>query len=184
MDRQEAETRLLDAAEALFYRRGVQAVGMDDLRAASGVSLKRLYGTFPSKEALVTAYLERRDLRWTADLEGHVAARRDDPVAAVFDWLGKWFASDGFHGCAFINAYGELGDGSAPVAAAARAHKERLHRLMRGLVGDDALAAQLVMLVDGAIVSASMNGDPGAAATAGAAAGVLVRDREGAVRRR
>ncbi|OLT33783.1 TetR family transcriptional regulator [Actinomadura sp. CNU-125] len=176
MDRQEAETRLLDAAESLFYRRGVQAVGMDELRTASGVSLKRLYGTFPSKEALVTAYLERRDLRWTASLEGYVATR-DDPVAAVFDWLGEWFASDDFHGCAFINAYGELGEGTAPVAAAARAHKERLRRFLHGLVEDDVLAAQLVMLVDGAIVSAAMTRDPGAAATAGAAAEALVRSR-------
>ncbi|MFV2179333.1 TetR/AcrR family transcriptional regulator [Actinomadura sp. LOL_016] len=173
MERQEAETRLLDAAEALFYRRGVQAVGMDDLRAASGVSLKRLYGTFPSKEALVTAYLERRDLRWTGDLESYVATR-DDSVAAVFDWLGEWFASDDFHGCAFINAFGELREGSAPVAAAARAHKERLFRFLRGLVKDDVLAAQLVMLMDGAIVSASINGDPGAAATARKAAEALV----------
>ncbi|RSN71608.1 TetR/AcrR family transcriptional regulator [Actinomadura sp. WAC 06369] len=176
MERQEAETRLLDAAESLFYRRGVQAVGMDDVRTASGVSLKRLYGTFPSKEALVTAYLERRDLRWTGDLERYVAAR-DGSVGAVFDWLGEWFASDDFHGCAFINAYGELGDGSAPVAAAARAHKERLRRFLRGLVHDDELAAQLVMLVDGAIVTAAMTGDPGAAATARAAAEALVRRR-------
>ena len=176
MERQEAETRLLDAAESLFYRRGVQAVGMDDLRAASGVSLKRLYNTFPSKEALVTAYLERRDRRWTADLERYVATR-DDRVAAVFDWLGEWFASRDFHGCAFINAYGELGEDAAPVASAARAHKERLRRLLHGLVDDDVLAAQLVMLVDGAIVSAAMNGDPGTAATAGEAARALVRRR-------
>lgn len=174
MDQREAETRLLDAARTLFYARGVQAVGMDDVRAESGVSLKRLYRTFPSKEALVTAYLERRDLDWTAALRDYVESH-GDRVSAVFDWLGEWFASPDFRGCAFINAFGELGATSPPVAAAARAHKDRLRRYLRGFVGDDALADQLLMLIDGAIVSAAMNGDPAAAGTARRAAEALLR---------
>jgi AcrR family transcriptional regulator len=63
MDSSVARERALDAAEELFYGRGVQSVGMDDVRGASGVSLKRLYQLFPSKEQLVEAYLERRDAR-------------------------------------------------------------------------------------------------------------------------
>jgi AcrR family transcriptional regulator len=178
MDQQEAETRLLDAAGALFYRRGVQAVGMDDVRAASGVSLKRLYGTFPSKDALVTAYLERRDREWTNDLKTYVEAR-GGAVPAGFDWLAGWFAADGFNGCAFINAFGELGATSPGVAAAARAHKDRLRRYLRTLVSDAALADQLLMLVDGATVSAAMNGDPSAAITARDAAEALLRAASG-----
>jgi AcrR family transcriptional regulator len=174
MDQREAETRALDAARTLFYARGVQAVGMDDVRAASGVSLKRLYRTFPSKEALVTAYLERRDLDWTAALRDYVATR-DDPVPAVFDWLGEWFASPDFRGCAFINAFGELGATSPPVAAAARAHKDRLRRYLRTLVPDEALADQLLRLLDGATGSAGMTGDPSAATTARQAAESLLR---------
>jgi AcrR family transcriptional regulator len=42
MDEGPARTRLLDAAEDLFYTRGIQSVGMDEIRDASGVSLKRL----------------------------------------------------------------------------------------------------------------------------------------------
>lgn len=61
MDSTTAREQALDAAEELFYGRGVQSVGMDDLRGASGVSLKRLYQLFPAKEQLVEAYLERRD---------------------------------------------------------------------------------------------------------------------------
>ena len=49
---------MLDAAEALFYRRGVQAVGIDDIRAEAGVSLKRLYQLYPSKDQLVVGFLD------------------------------------------------------------------------------------------------------------------------------
>lgn len=74
MDDEEARTRLLDAAEALFYAEGVQAVGMDRIRTASGVPLKRLYRVFPAKDALVEAYLDRRDRRWMASLRAAVTA--------------------------------------------------------------------------------------------------------------
>ncbi|MDI5907056.1 TetR family transcriptional regulator, partial [Streptomyces sp. 12257] len=46
MDSAVARERALDAAEELFYGRGIQSVGMDDIRGASGVSLKRLYQLF------------------------------------------------------------------------------------------------------------------------------------------
>ena len=66
MQRSEAAERLLDTAERLFYERGVHSVGMAELRTASGVSLKRLYQCFASKDELVDGYLRRRDARWRA----------------------------------------------------------------------------------------------------------------------
>lgn len=100
MDDEEARTRLLDAAEELFYRHGIQAVGMDRIRTASGVPLKRLYRLFPAKESLVTAYLERRDRRWLTSLRT-AALTPTEPrarVLAVFDWLADWFTEPDFRG--------------------------------------------------------------------------------------
>ncbi|MEU8567754.1 helix-turn-helix domain-containing protein [Streptomyces pathocidini] len=79
MDGETTEGRVLDAAEELFYARGVRAVGMDAVRAASGVSLKRLYQLYPSKDDLVEAYLRRRDTRWLRRLAEHVAKLADRP---------------------------------------------------------------------------------------------------------
>ncbi|MCI3928928.1 TetR/AcrR family transcriptional regulator [Streptomyces sp. AN091965] len=175
-----AREKALDAAEELFYQRGVQTVGMDDIRSASGVSLKRLYQLFPSKERLVEAYLERRDVRWRRQLAAHVE-RHEDPerrLLAVFDWLGEWFAEPGFRGCAWINSYGELGATSEPVARQVRLHKgafkEYLAALVAGagLPGD--LAEQLFLLAEGAMVSAGIDRAPGPAAHAARAAKALV----------
>ena len=63
---------LLDTAERLFYAHGIRAVGMDAIRAAAGLPLKRIYRLFPTKEDLVTAALARRDQRWRASLAAHV----------------------------------------------------------------------------------------------------------------
>jgi AcrR family transcriptional regulator len=175
------ETRVLDAAEALFYARGVQAVGMDEIRAAAGVSLKRLYGLVPSKERLVTAVLERRDARWRGRLAEHVD-RTTDPrerLLAVFDWLGTWFAEDDFRGCAWINLHGELGGVSPEVRRLVRGHKDAFRAYLEALVADaglpPALAAQLFLLAEGAMVTAGITGDgPAAAGPARDAAAALL----------
>ncbi|MFI9050736.1 TetR/AcrR family transcriptional regulator [Streptomyces sp. NPDC053427] len=178
----EPRTRILDAAEKLFYDRGIQAVGMDELRTAAGVSLKRLYRCFPSKDDLVAAYLECRDMRWRTALAAHVGehAAPEDRLSAVFDWLHAWFAAPDFRGCAFINSFGELGATSGAVASAGRQHKEALLDYLTGLARDlgapepDALGVQLTLLVDGAITMAALSGSPDAARQAQGAARVLV----------
>ena len=172
--------RLQVAAGDLFYRRGVQAVGMDDVRAASGVSLKRLYQCFPSKEALVVAYLERRDERWMSSLTAHVAAAApQDRIAAVFDWLERWFGEDDFRGCGFVNAYAELGPSSEAVREVVRRHKQRLRdylgELAAGARDPALLAQQLLVLIDGATVTAMVSpaDAPEAARAAGRAAALI-----------
>ncbi|MFD8543374.1 TetR/AcrR family transcriptional regulator [Streptomyces sp. NPDC059649] len=187
MDQDEARGRILDAAEELFYGRGIQAVGMDELRTAAGVSLKRLYQCFPAKQDLVEAYLRRRDARWRAALAEYVDAHGEGPaerVPAVFDWLAEWFAEPDFRGCAFLNSFGELGATSEQVARAAREHKRALVSYLGGLVSDlsgelseeqiSLLAGQLALLVDGAISAAAVAGEAGSARQARAAAEVLL----------
>jgi AcrR family transcriptional regulator len=173
VDPTEATDRLLEAAEELFYAHGVQAVGMDAVRARSGVSLKRLYQCFPAKNDLVEAYLLRRDERWRQSLRAFVHARGGDPLA-VFDWLHDWFREPGFRGCAFINSFGEFGEPAPGIAAAIRKHKDELRAYLRGLVPGHSTADQLFSLVEGATVLAAITGDPGEASTARAAAKVLL----------
>lgn len=181
VDRAVAREQALDAAEELFYGRGVQSVGMDDVRGASGVSLKRLYQLFPAKEQLVEAYLERRDLRWRARLAEFVR-RHEDPeerILAVFDWLEQWFGEDGFRGCAWINSYGELGATSQRVTAQVRSHKRAFRDYLDRLVADAGLAAalggQLFLLAEGAMVTAGITRGTEPARQAREAARVLLR---------
>lgn len=176
-------TQLLDTAEALFYQRGIQAVGMDELRTASGLSLKRLYQCFRSKQDLVEAYLHRRDQHWRHALTDYVTAHASTPrgqLLAVFDWLHTWFNDPAFRGCAFINSYGECGPTHPGVAQAAADHKESLRQYLTQLAANiatdqpESLARQLLLLVDGAITTAAITGDPQAAQQARTAATTLI----------
>lgn len=171
--------RILDAASSAFYRQGIRAVGVDAVIADAGVAKATLYRHFPSKDALVLAFLERRDRRWRAWFEEAVERLAPDPSdrpLAVFDALAEWFRSDDFRGCAFINAAVEITDPAHPARAAVRDHErllaEHLVRLCRetDLADPSGCAAALLLLVEGAIVCALVEESPQPAARARAAA--------------
>jgi AcrR family transcriptional regulator len=158
------EERLLDVAEELFYARGVQGVSMDELRAASGLPLKRIYALVGGKEELVRRVLERRDVAWRGRLARSVAAEPDprQRLLAVFDWLHGWFSEPGFRGCAWINTFGELGGTSTAVAEEARRHKAAVRRDLAGWVADAGqpawLTDALLLLMEGAMTTAAISG--------------------------
>lgn len=180
----DARARLLDAAEALIYAGGIHATGVDAIVRAAGAARKSFYTYFESKDALVAAALSRRDERWMRWFIAGTLARARTPQArliGMFDVLREWFTSEGFHGCAFLNAAGEIALPDDPVRVVAREHKERLLDFVREQsdawavsVGVDRrvaarLARQWLILIDGAIGVALVSGDADAALDARAA---------------
>jgi len=155
-----AARRILDAASRLFYARGLHAVGVDTIAAEAGVTKKTLYDRFGSKEALEVAYLRARDARWAEHLGRTLEAHADpgvDRVLAVFDAVEGWSADEGGHGCAAINARGEVDDAGRPVAVEVARQKSWVRELLEtecraaGLVRPGELADVLLLLHDGAL---------------------------------
>lgn len=180
-----ARERLLDAAEALIYAGGIHATGVDAIVRESGTARKSFYTHFESKDALVAAALARRDERWMRWFVDGTLSRARTPrtrLLAMFDVLREWFASPDFHGCAFLNAAGEISSPDDPIRVVARDHKERLLRFLReqcddyfaSIAGDRRHAARLarqwLILIDGAIGVALVSGSADTALDARAAA--------------
>lgn len=171
---------IIETVSPLFYARGFTAVGMDELRAVTGVSLKSLYRLFPSKEDIIEAVLHSWRDAWEANLRAQVESTQvpRERLLAVFDFLAGWFASEGFRGCAFINSFGELGGVSGRIPAIVRAQKkefqEYLGRVAAGIGAPEALAPQLAILAEGALTTAAIAGSAESARQARAAAEVLI----------
>src|SRR4051812_30159908 len=172
--------RVAETADRLFYAHGVQAVGMDRVRNEAGVSLKRIYSLFPSKDDLGLAVLSRRRAVWDAGIASYAenATNPREKILSVFDFLDAWFRQPDFHGCAFINVFAELGPTSPQAARTVRAHKKAFQRYLTRLVADagapEAVAIQIAILAEGAQTTAAIAGRPDAAAQARAAAAVLL----------
>ena len=175
-----AEQRVLGAADRLFNAHGIRAVGMDQIRDASGVSLKRLYRLFPAKEQLVEEVLQRRDEEFLSRLVD-AAAQAPGPREAIlgfFDILHDWFAEPGYRGCPFLNAFAEMSSTSPAIGDAARRQKHRLERYLEDLVGEvggpPELPGQLLVLANGAMATSAVLGSADPALNAKSAAAALL----------
>lgn len=187
-----ARDRLLETADRLFYDEGIHSVGIDRVLEQSGVAKGSLYYNFSGKDDLVRTYLQNRHAKWAARIDEELAsvATPHDKILAVFDALADLFAQPDFSGCAFLRAAAEATPGSAEELAT-KDFRTWLHELFSSLVTEtgyedpDKLAAQLVMLYDGANISAQMDHNPAVAVAArDAVAALLVTAANQATRRR
>jgi AcrR family transcriptional regulator len=157
--------KILETASALFYRRGVRAVGVDLVVAEAGVAKTSLYRHFRTKDDLIAAFLAREDQdfwgTWDAVAERHA----DDPQAeldAHLEWIGERIGRPNYRGCPQINVAAEFPEADHPARKVAAAHKRELRHRLKGIaerlgVGrPDELAGQLAVLVNGAFVSSQM----------------------------
>jgi len=129
--------RLLDAADALFYARGIQNTGVDAVLARAEVARKTLYHQFGGKDGLVEAYLRSRDAGWRAHWARTVEARTTprDRVLALFDALEAWRPDEErARGCAFHDALIEVADPDHPASGAVRDHWAGLRAQLGALV--------------------------------------------------
>lgn len=176
---------LVETALDLFYRHGFHATGIDRILAESGVAKMTLYKHFSSKDDLILAVLRLRDERFREWFQAAVESRARSPrkrLIAVFDVLEEWFSADGFQGDMFIHAAAEYGNPAHPIHVAAADHKAAMRRYLQSLASaagardPDALADQLALLIEGAVVAAHVAGDMRSARHARRIAKVLLKN--------
>jgi AcrR family transcriptional regulator len=167
-----ARDRILESAYELFSRRGVRAVGIEEVIERAAVAKATLYRHFPSKEQLVLAFLERREAVWTHGWVEAEARRRgrtaEEQLLAIFDLFDEWFHRADFEGCSFVNVLLETANRKHPVGRASAEHLKNIRSVLRsladeaGLRSSDEFARSLHILMTGSIVQAS-EGDVDAA---------------------
>lgn len=120
----DARERILAASYDLFLKRGVRAVGINEIIDTAAVAKATFYSHFPSKNDLILAFFERRQQLFTVGYLTAEAQRRGstprEQLLAIFGIFDEWFHSPDFAGCPYIRALLETGPahpvGSASVA--------------------------------------------------------------------
>jgi AcrR family transcriptional regulator len=178
-----ARDRILESAYHLFSRRGVRAVGIEDVIGRAQVAKATLYRHFASKDELVLAFLKQREQVWTHGWVEAEARKRgatpEERLLAIFDVFDEWFRRDDFEGCPFIAVLLETADRMHPVGRASVEHLENVRGMLRSLAEEAGLrdtkefARSFHILMLGSIVQAC-EGDAGAAKQAQAMARSLI----------
>lgn len=156
--RTSTETKLLDAAEELFFTHGISATPIDAVLARAGVSAATLYRGYASKEELVAAALERRQSAWLEVWDRAIDQQETarDKLLAVFDALDEFRGRpDGSRWCAFLGSAAEYADPPEEMSRAVAHDTEALRARLLELAGPvggrraPELANDLVLVVTG-----------------------------------
>ena len=159
--------RILETADRLFYLQGIRAIGVDTIAAEIGISKRTLYNHFPSKDALIAAYLERR---FVAAAPVGQAAGRTDPRHLRF--AGAALCEQRFSRLPVRQCGRRTRPEDQSVREIAIAFKESRRLWFRdlliqlGVTDAEALATQLAVLVDGCIAQDLVRNDPAMARAA------------------
>jgi AcrR family transcriptional regulator len=186
-DTESGRERVVRAAYDLFSQHGTRAVGVDTVIGQAGVAKMTLYRNFASKDDLILAFLQRREVLWTHGWVQSESQRRGDTPArrllAIFEIFGEWFAQPDFEGCSFITTLLEVTNRDSPVRQASVQHLANIRSYLCGLAAQagvedpDSFARQWHILMKGSIIAAA-EGDTHAAARA-RELGILLLDQHG-----
>jgi AcrR family transcriptional regulator len=179
---------LVEKALEVFYHNGFHATGMDMLAAQTGISKTSMYKHFRTKEELILATLRLRDEKfcgWFFRRMSELGTTPRGQLIAMFDALKEWFAKKDFRGCMFIKAAAEYQEITDPIHILSADHKRLLFRHVRdlaakaGALDPDDLARSLLILKEGAIVTAHMRQEGNPAMDAKSAAKILLAEALG-----
>lgn len=152
--------RIMDAAGVLFAEHGTAQTGVDALIDGAGVAKATFYRHFPSKDALIAAWLQDPRTRWFDRVRTQVeaeSAEPDDVIPLLFDAIADWLEGGDFVGCAYLNTSVEISDPGHPASGLVRAYLAEIGAYLEACVAatghEDAagLAQEVHALLAGAI---------------------------------
>jgi AcrR family transcriptional regulator len=158
---------LIDTALQLFYQKGVNTIGINEILKVSGVAKKTLYHHFNSKTTLVLATLEQRNNIFINWLERSLCDAKSDKnvVNKLFNALADWFSGEtelgDFRGCFFINTSAAFSDPNNEISLYCQDHKKQVRALIANKMFDpsDDFLDVICILKEGAITTAYVAND-------------------------
>jgi len=189
MRRKSERTRqkIIEAAYAMFYRKGFARVSIDAIAARAGVTKRTLYGYFRSKDDLLEAAFVHYSARDRERLKVIGARLPKKPDAMLDDFFGQlvgWAATPRWTGSGFTRAVVELADlPGHPARAIARRAKAATEAWLADLLAREKVrlprerAREVMLLMEGAMALMLIHGDRSYGSAAARAAKRLLKSK-------
>jgi len=161
--------KILDTASDLFYHKGYNLTGINEIIKEAGVAKATLYHHFKSKDEICLAFIIQKNSQFLKDIESFVFEFRSgkDQCLAFFDFLLKFYESNAFNGCWCINTISELPKNEKKIRKLIQSEKDKLISLIEKVVeannigkeeNRSRLSKQIYLLYEGAISESHMLG--------------------------
>ncbi len=161
--------RIIGTASELFYKRGYNLTGINEIIEESGIAKATLYNHFKSKEELLLAYLDSRNKEALRDIQAFCKSkpRGNKRLIAVLEFLIPFYNQDDFNGCWCVRSIAEVPRENHEVRVKIRNGKNQFCNFLKELVEEskpnlkkteqDELARQLYVLYEGAMTESHLH---------------------------
>lgn len=167
-----SETRniIIETASELFYKKGYNLTGINEIIKESGIAKATLYSHFKSKEDLLIAYLDSKDTELLKNIKAFCESKPkgDKRLVAVLEFLIPFFQQENFNGCWCIRSVAEVPRKNQKIRSKIKGNKKRFHDFLKQLVKEnkaeisskkqERLANELYLLYEGAITESHIHG--------------------------
>lgn len=162
--------KIIQTASELFYQKGYNLVGINEIIDKAGIAKATLYSHFKSKEDLCVAYLELRDQESLKEINIFCASKSegDSRLLAVLEFLIPFFHCDDFNGCWCIRTLAEVPRDNTKIKGKIKANKNLFLAFIKTLVKEnkpdlaedqqDKLATRIYLLYESAVAESHLQG--------------------------
>jgi len=167
----ETKNKIINTASKLFYNKGYNLIGINEIIKESGIAKATLYIHFKTKEDLLLAYLDKMDKEFMSSMQDFVnkKAKGDARLKAVLEFLYPFFEQDNFNGCWCIRSLAEVPRDNESVRNKIKQNKIRLLSYLKLLVIENkpelnnnaqiCLANHLYLLYESAVTESHLHND-------------------------
>lgn len=163
--------RIIETASHLFYQKGYNLTGINEIIKEANIAKATLYNHFRSKEDICLAYLHFKDVTLQQELKAFTtkAPEGKEQVLALFDFLKFFFSSKDFNGCWCLNTISEIPKENKKIRTVIKAQKINLilfiERLaiknlpQKSATEQQQIAKRLYLLYEGALSESHLHQD-------------------------
>jgi len=160
--------RLIATASDLFYQKGYNNTGINEVIEKAKVAKASLYTHFKTKDDLCIAYLRNKEERFLNDLQSFLKKKPKGKlqILGLFDYLRDVYRQDDFKGSSSSNILAEIPRENTKIREEVSSHKANLKDFIHELVkknssnkNPDKLTNKLYLLFEGALTESYVEQD-------------------------
>ena len=169
--RSQTREKIIQTASDLFYRKGYNLTGINEIIAEAGIAKATLYSHFASKEEVCVAYLQARNETLMKGLKSFLAEKPlgEDQVLGILEFLIPFFGGKDFNGCWCIRTVAEIPQEDVHIRSEIQKQKQGLRDYILQVVRENLpnrnsdqhqkLATRTYLLYEGALAESHLQHD-------------------------
>jgi AcrR family transcriptional regulator len=155
--------KIIETASQLFYERGYNLTGINEIIKEAGIAKATLYNHFKSKDDICIAYLRYKNDFFLKEMSEFVSkkAKGEAQLLGIFDFLYQFFEDDEFNGCWCIRTAAEVPKEKEHIKKEIQTQKNNFIKFIEALISTNLsnlnekqvpfLAKQIYLLYESAI---------------------------------